>query len=315
VTSRRVVVFGVASSAGTHHAGQDQAPAALRAAGLLDRLRADGVTVEDRGDLVHEVFVADVMASTARNLATVVRVARAVADAVTGALAEGALPLVLGGDCTITLGVVAGTQRHDPATGLLYFDGDADLATPATTSSGVLDAMGIAHLLGLADTELARLGDAVPTLTDDRLALIGYDETDAETFAAAVLRDRPALVRFADHQVRADPAGCASAAVASVAGHASSLVVHFDVDAVDSRDLPLANYPHYGTGISLAAAGEVLGVLCAAPTLAAIVLTEVNPSYDPAGHQLARYVDTVAAAIGRGLTRSDPTPGAAPTPR
>jgi arginase len=40
----------------------------------------------------------------------------------------------------------------------------------------------------------------------------------------------------------------------------------------------------------------------AAPTLAAIVLTEVNRSYDPAGHQLARYVDAIAAAIGHGLT-------------
>lgn len=90
--------------------------------------------------------------------------------------------------------------------------------------------------------------------------------------------------------------------MAALAQHTSSLVVHFDVDAVDSRDLPLANYPHYGTGVSLAAAGEVLRVLCAAPTLAAIVLTEVNPSYDPAGQQLARYVDTVATAIGNGIT-------------
>lgn len=111
----------------------------------------------------------------------------------------------------------------------------------------------------------------------------------------------PALVRFADHQLRADPVGCAQAAVTALQGNTSSLIAHFDVDAVDSRDLPLANYPHYGTGISLAAAGEVLAVLCAAPTLAAIVLTEVNPSYDPTGHQLARCVDTVAGAITRGL--------------
>jgi arginase len=296
-----VAVIGVASSAGTHHAGQDQAPAALRVAGFIERLRAEGVMVEDRGDLVHEVFVADEMASTARNLASVVRVAGTVADAVAGALTEGTLPLVLGGDCTITIGVVAGAQRHDPAVGLLYLDGDADLATPGTTSSGVLDAMGIAHLLGLADTDPARLGVTVPMLSDERLALIGYDETDPETFAAEVLRDRPALVRFADHQVRADPSGCARAAAAAVGRHAQSLVVHFDVDAVDSRDLPLANYPHYGTGVSLDAAGEVLAVLGAEPTLAAVVLTEINPSYDPTGRQLARYVDTVAGALGRGL--------------
>jgi arginase len=301
VTSRRVALIGVASSAGTHHAGQDRAPAALRAAGFIERLRAAGLTVQDRGDLLNEVFVADEMDATARNLAAVVRVARAAAVAVAEALADGALPLVLGGDCTITLGVVAGAQRHDPTTGLLYLDGDADLATPATTNSGVLDAMGIAHLLGLADTELARLGVAVPMLTDERLALIGYDETDPETFAAGVLRERPGLRRFADHQVRADPAGCARAAVTALQRHTSSVVVHFDVDAVDSRDLPLANFPHYGTGVPLHAAAEVLSILCAAPGLAAIALTEVNPSYDPGGHQLARYVDAVADAIAHGL--------------
>jgi arginase len=301
VTNPRVALIGVASSAGTHHAGQDQAPAALRAAGFTDRLRAAGVTVEDRGDLLHEVFVADEMASTARNLAAVVRVARAVSDAVAGALADGTLPVVLGGDCTITLGVVAGAQRHDPGTGLLYLDGDADLATPATTGSGVLDAMGIAHLLGLADTELTRLGGRVPMLTDEQLVLIGYDETDPETFAAEVLGDRPALARLPDHQVRADPVGCARAAVAALERHTSSLIVHFDVDAVDSRDLPLANFPHYGTGIPLDAAGEALAILCAARTLTAIVLTEVNPSYDPTGRQLARYIDTVTGAIGHGL--------------
>src|SRR5918997_962401 len=221
----RVVLIGVASSAGTHHAGQDQAPAALRAGGFVERLRAAGVAVEDRGDLLHEVFTADEMGSTARNLSAVVRVARAVADVVDDALAQHALPLVLGGDCTITLGVVAGAQRRDDTVGLLYLDGDADLATPETTGSGVLDAMGIAHLLGLADTELARLGAGPPMLTDERLALIGYDETDPETFKADVLHSRPDLVRFADHQLRADPAGCARAALSALQRHTSSLVV------------------------------------------------------------------------------------------
>jgi hypothetical protein len=39
--------------------------------------------------------------------------------------------------------------------------------------------------------ELARLGAAVPMLTDERIALIGYDESDPETFAAGILRERP----------------------------------------------------------------------------------------------------------------------------
>ena len=300
VPDRRIAVIGVPTSAGSHHAGQDRAPAALREAGFAGRLREAGLDVADLGDVPGAVFTPDAAGATARSLATVVQVAGAVADAVAAALAGQRLPVVLGGDCTITLGVLAGLQRQDPSAALIYFDGDADLGTPQTTSSGVLDAMGIAHLLGLADNPLSRLGPAWPMLTDDRLVLVGYDETDPETYQAGVLDARPGLTRFADRQVRADPAGCAAGALAAVAA-AGSLLVHFDVDAVDGRDLPLANFPHYGTGVPLSTAGELLTAFYRAPALRAVVLTEVNPSYEPTGATLGRYVNVVAGALSGAL--------------
>lgn len=300
-----LVVVGAASSAGAHHAGVERAPRALREAGFVDRLLAGGLPVQDRGDVVAEVFAVDHAEPTRRNLPAVLGVVNRVADVVADVAAGGGIPIVLGGDCTITLGVVAGLQRGRPHVGMLYIDGDADLSTPDTTTSGVLDAMGAAHLLGLADTQLAGLGVEHPMLTDDRLVLFGYDESDPESFPEAVLRDRPALVRFADRQVRADPRGCAEAALAALAAGSAGLVLHFDVDAVDSGDLPLADFPHYGTGVGLEQAGEVIALAAAAPELAAVVLTEVNPGHDPDGEQLRRYVETVAGALATGLgTRS-----------
>jgi len=297
----RVAVIGVPSSAGAHHAGQDLAPAALRGHGFVDRLAAAGVDVEDRGDVAGEVFSVDYDNPAHRNLGAVVRVARAVADAVAEARRGGSVAVVLGGDCTITLGVVTGVQRDDPTAALAYFDGDADLGTPARTSSGILDSMGIAHLLGLADTELARLDGRSPILDDDHLVMLGYEETDPETFNASVLTARPRLRHIPDYELRADPAGIARQAVAALSSVARSLVVHFDVDAVDSGDLPLGNFPHYGTGVKLDDAGDVLGALCSAPSLAAVVLTEVNPTHDPEGTQVARYVETVTRALGAAL--------------
>ena len=46
-------------------------------------------------------------------------------------------------------------------------------------------------------------------------------------------------------------------------------------------DLPLANFPHYGTGVPLRTASELLTAFCRAPALRAVVLAEVNPSYEP----------------------------------
>jgi arginase len=302
VPDRGITVIGAASSAGAHHAGQERAPAALRAAGFVTRLRDAGLDVTDLGDVAEATFTPDDMAATARSLPAVTAVAGTVADVVARTCAEGRRPLVLGGDCTITLGVMAGVLRGDPGAGLLYFDGDADLATPQNSPSGVLDAMGIAHLLGLADNSLARLGPRWPMLTEDKLVLFGCDETDLETYRPDVLNERPGLARFPGPRVRADPAGCAASALAAITAAAGSVVVHFDVDAVDSRDLPLGNFPHYGLGVPLGTAAGILAGFYRVPGLRAAVFTEVNPGYEPSGAALARYVGAVAGALTAALT-------------
>ena len=294
---REVVVIGVASSAGSHHAGQERAPAALREAGLVRALRSAGVVVVDAGDMIQATFLPDEVGSTARSLDRVVEVAAATADVVARVVGEGQLPVILGGDCTITVGVIAGALRHHHDAGLIYFDGDADLSTPQATSSGVLDAMGLAHMLGLADNALARLGPQWPLLQDERVVLFGCDEGDPDSHSEAVLATRPALVRIPDRHVRADPAGTARCALATLQRATDHIVVHFDVDAVDSRDLPLANFPHYGTGITLDAAATALKVFLQAPELSAVVLTELNPSYEPSGQAVARYVHSVGGAL------------------
>jgi arginase len=97
--------------------------------------------------------------------------------------------------------------------------------------------------------------------------------------------------------VAADPVGAAAAARAHVEASAGAIVVHFDVDAVDSADLPLANYPHHGKGLTFDAAVRVLRELCASPAFVGLVLTEVNPTHHPGGELLGRYLDGVAAAL------------------
>src|SRR6202046_3839276 len=141
------VMIGVPASAGAHYAGQDRAPDALRAAGLAERLAAAGEAVQDAGNLPGATFAVDPDHPDARNLAAVTRVAREVADAIAAA-DDGRLPLVVGGDCTITLGVIAGFGRRHPDVGLVYVDGDSDVSVPGDGGSGILDSMGVSHLLG-----------------------------------------------------------------------------------------------------------------------------------------------------------------------
>jgi arginase len=296
------IAIGVPTSAGAHHAGQERAPAALRQAGLIDRLRAAGVDIEDAGDLPGAAFTVDQEHPEARNLGAVVRVAGEVADAVAGHVASGRLPLVIGGDCTITLGVIAGFQRRHPDVGLIYVDGDADLGTPDRGGSGIFDSMGVAHLLGRGAPELAGLGRSAGSagtgslLAPARLALVGGDprETDDEgrrflAESGVSFQEGPALT--------ADPVGVAERALAAVEAASGPIVVHFDVDTIDSGDLPLANFPHYGSGVRLDHAVACLRTLRAHPSFAGLVLTEVNPTHDVDGSQLGRYVAAIATVL------------------
>ena len=146
--SVRVGLIGASSSAGAHWPGQEKAPRALRDAGLVERLESAGCAVADRGDMPRVRFRPDREHRRLHNLATVVGVARGVAKHVESALGDGEVPLVIGGDCTIELGVLSGFLRagQDPA--LLYLDGGLDLRTPADNPTGILDSMGVTHMIG-----------------------------------------------------------------------------------------------------------------------------------------------------------------------
>jgi arginase len=292
------VMIGAPSSAGAHHAGQDLAPAALRAAGLLTRLRQAGVTITDAGDVAGSVFTVDHDGPRARNLDAVIRVARDVADAVAAQLAAGNRVLVAGGDCTITIGVLAGFRQHYRDAGLAYVDGDADLSIMHPDFSGILDSAGIAHLLGFGEPALAGLAGDSPLLEPSRLAMVGCDPREVTADDRRVLAEAAVGYYCEAADLAAGPKAAADRALAALDGAIGPLVVHFDVDVVDSADLPLGNFPHYGSGTTLDQVAACLRVLVRSPACAGLVLTEVNPTYDPGGRQLDRYVSALVSVLG-----------------
>jgi arginase len=75
------------------------------------------------------------------------------------------------------------------------------------------------------------------------------------------------------------------------------LLVHFDVDSIDSGELPLGDFPHYATGLSVESARAVLATLMCAPRFSGAVFTEVNPTHDTDGTSLDRYLDLVCESI------------------
>ena len=288
-------LIGVPSSAGAHGPGQEKAPSALRTAGLVGALREAGLELEDLGDLPMVRFAPDRVERKRQSQSQVVKVARQVAHAVERAVERELIPIVLGGDCTITLGVVAGLLRHQPDLGLIYFDGDADLTTPETTHSGIFDSMGVAHLIGQGDPDLAHIGPRFPLLEQDRIILFGFHPYEIEPEESRVL-EASAMAKYPVTSMDDRPVEFATQARARLEERARAIALHFDVDVMDSAEMPLADWPHYDA-LSFGDAMRCLSVFVGSPKLAALVVTEINPDHDPDGLLVRQFIDAFAGAM------------------
>ena len=290
----RIGLLGVPTSAGAHGPGQEKAPAHLRGLGLLDRLRAAGVDVEDLGDLPLVRFQPDREHPRQQSLDRVVEVARRVAGKVEAALDGGLTPFVVGGDCTILLGVLAALTRQVGNPGLVYFDGDADLKTPGTGHSGIFDSMGMAHVIGEGAAELSHIGERFPLLPQRNIALFGFHPYEVEQREAEHLSTLDFL-RYPVTELGRDPRAKAQEAVRQIEDRADRIIVHFDVDVIDAADFPLADWPHY-EALTLAHAIQCLQVFMSSPKFGGLVLTEVNPDHDPDGRLSDLLMDGLVEA-------------------
>jgi len=294
--TQRLGLIGIPSSVGAHWPGQEKAPRALREAGLVEHVEERGLRVKDRGDLPRARFRPDPERRHPQNLAAVVDVARSVADRVEVTLRAGEVPLVIGGDCTIELGVITGFLRAGEDPGLLYFDGGVDLRTPLDNPTGILDSMGVAHMLGEPGSaeELATIGPRFPLMEDEKIALFGYshNEPEAETLA------RRSMPRYPVERVRRGPEKTAAEARAYLEETANTFVVHFDVDVIDFVDFPVADVPQINAGLTFREALACFGVFAASPKFAGLVLTEFNPDHaDEEGEAAAALVRGVVDAV------------------
>lgn len=295
----KVALIGVPSSAGARQTGQERAPECLRAAGLVQRLISRGYDVLDLGDLNQVSFRPDTNNPKQQNLALVLDVLSQAAEAVEFAIANRAWPLILGGDCTITIGVIAALIEHFPDLGLSYVDGDVDLNTPETTHTGIFDGMVMAHIVGRGADELRHFGSRCPLLEEQQIALFGYSAQAGGIDPAEfdILRNTQ-MAKFPLEDVNADVRGAATRALRELESKAEHILVHFDVDVVDYDDFPAVDVAHQ-PGLTLAQAQEALGVFVESEKTVGLVITEFNAAQDGDGKLAERIIGVIEDVLSR----------------
>ena len=294
--SRSLVLIGAPTSAGSYAPGQEAAPRVLRELGLVEALRAAGRDVRDAGDGPLQVWRPDRENPRAMNLPAVVESVQAVGRAVATAIQADADVLVIGGNCTVALGMMSALPAGE--SGLLYIDRGFDLNTPHSTTDGALDWMGMAHAFDLPGVtpELASAFGRTPLLTPAQVAFIGVEPAMATAFEREQAEQLELRWCSSDDLTR-DPAVVVGDTLEYLPD--GPLGVHFDVDVLDFTDAPLAeNTDGRNTGPSLAALSQVLDIACHDSRFRALSIGELNPDRTAGNPEpLLRFIETLARAL------------------
>jgi arginase len=293
---KQIRIIGVPMDLGQARRGVDLGPGALRYAGVGQRLRQLGCTLEDFGNI--ETPVRDTLPAEGgmAYLPAVVSVCETIYQAGQQAVAEGCLPLFIGGDHSIALGTIGGISHAGPV-GVLWIDAHGDFNTPASSPSGNLHGMPLAALMGLGAPELVNLGRPGPKLTATDVILIGIRDLDREE--RRLLRESRVGV-YTMRQI--DEQGMAAVVNEALQrlNHHTRLHISLDMDSLDPGDAPGVGTPVPG-GLTYREAHLLMEILADDGRISSIDVVEINPILD-AHNQTARLAtELIASLLGQSI--------------
>ena len=219
--------------------------------------------------------------STAKCVPEILQVSQDVAAAVEAALAQGTIPITIGGDHSLAIGSITGVANHfrkiNEDFGLVWFDAHGDINTPDTTRSGNVHGMPLAVSLGQGDPRLVELGGYSPKIPGNRSALIGIRDIDiAERAIIEQTGITPFTMRDIDHL---GLGRVTDLAIGAVGFDVSGIHVSFDIDSIDPDVAPGVSTPARG-GLNYREAILALTLLAESQMITSIDICELNPAFD-----------------------------------
>ncbi len=298
-STTRVQIIGVPMDLGASRRGVDMGPSAMRLAPLNALLCGLGLVVDDIGNVAVPDRASLPIEATAR-LAAIADVCAELAQLTATAVRDGVRPLVLGGDHSLAAGSIAGTATalaaRNERVGVIWLDAHADLNTPATSLSGNVHGMPVAHLLGLGDHRLSHLAAVFPAVRAEHFVYVGLRDLDAAERALIKSMHLHAFtMRDIDERgLRAVMDDAVTIATRGTGG------VHLSCDAdwIDPREAPGVGTPVRG-GATLREAHLAMEIIHDSGALLAMDLVEINPILDQQNHTAELCAELIASAFGR----------------
>jgi arginase len=304
-----VSLIGAPSDVGAGTRGASMGPEAMRIAGIQEVLQSQGLDVRDCGDLRGPSNPLSGAVDGYRHLEQVTRWNRSVHDAVYGELLEGRMPILLGGDHSLSIGSISAVARHCREQGrdlrVLWLDAHADFNTSTLTPSGNIHGMPVACLCGLGPKGLVEMSGRVPAVTPGSIRQIGIRSVDQ---GEKRLVHEMGLGVFDMRYIDENGMRQTLAEALQSLDRDTHLHVSFDVDFLDPEIAPGVGTTVPG-GPSYREAQLCMEIIADTGRLRSLDIMELNPSLDLRNRTATVAVDLMASLFGKStLMRREPQP-------
>lgn len=295
-------IIGVPMDLGASRRGVDMGPRAVRYTDLRERLSKLGHDVDDVGNVLVP-FREDAARGAqrgARYLGSITDVCVDVAARTRQALADGRIPVVLGGDHSLAAGSIAGAAAHLRARkerlGAIWIDAHGDLNTPGTSRSGNVHGMPLAALLGHGDKAMVGISGGPAALRAEDVSLVGLRDLD--------LPERQHIKKWglSAFTMRAlDERGLRTVleeAISVITKDTGGFWVSFDMDVIEPDEAPGVGTAVPG-GMTYREAHLAMEMLADTGKLVGLDLVEVNPVLDERNRTAEIACELILSALGK----------------
>ena len=303
---RTASLIGAPTDIGASDRGASMGPEALRVAGIHAALTQLGLDVVDCGNVSGPPNPGLIKTNGYRNLAQVTAWNLEVHDAVYRELKERRLPILLGGDHSLSIGSISAVARHCRDTGkrlrVLWLDAHTDFNTRELSPSGSLHGMPVSCLCGFGPRELLQIGGVSPAISPRWVRQVGIRSVDTgeRRFVHEQNLDVSDM-RFIDE-----------IGIRKVMEHAlldvdadTHLHVSFDVDFLDPEIAPGVGTTVAG-GLSYREAQLCMEMVADTGRMASLDIMELNPALDVRNKTAVLAVDLVESLFGKSTLMRKP---------
>ena len=302
-SGRDIGLISVSLDLGAGRRGVDMGPSAIRIAGLKDEVQSLGHRIREIGTVTASApELATEGDRAAKYLEEVHEVCLRTRDRVQESLAHDALPLILGGDHSITIGSGAGVARHfrskGERIGVIWVDAHTDMNTPETSPSGNIHGMSLAVLLGRGSPELTDLCGDGPAVLPQNVSVVGARSIDPTE--APWVRESGIRVYTMTEVDERGIAEVIAEAIARASDGTAGMHVSFDLDVIDPQVAPGVGTPVRG-GLTYREAHLICEKSARSGALLSMDMVELNPVLDLENRTARLAVGLVASALGKSI--------------